>query len=212
MFKIQLPMFLNKVYRINEESANSELKDILLYLRQVERKGESPNLTEISTQETGRNSYQKGFKEGSQKERKKVVEIVTVLEKTVEDLEVRKEAMLNEMKGKIVKIAIATAKKIIRKEINEDSDTVVRVVREALKRMGHADKITIRVNPQDWMKIREMQPELLSSSLGEGSIHIEKDETIARGGSLVETDKGIIDARIEQQIDEVGQALSGGKN
>ena len=210
MFKVQLPMFLSKVYKIKEDYGNSELKDNLLHLPQVERKGESPSLTEISMEEIRRNSYQKGFEEGSQKERKKLAEIMAILKKIVKDMEVKEEAMFNEMKGKMVEIAIATAKKIIKKEIEEDSETIVRVVREALKRVGQAQKITIKVNPQDWMKLKEVQPELLSSSLREGSVYIEKDEAIARGGALVETDKGIIDARIERQLDEIDKVLSGG--
>lgn len=212
MFKVQLPMFLSKVYQIKKEYSKSGLKDILLHLPQMEREEESASLTEISREEIGRNSYQKGYEEGSQKERKKVVEIMAILEKIVKDLQVKKEAMLNEMKGKIVEIAIATAKKIIKKEIEEDSETIVRVVREALTRIKQAQKITIKVNPQDWMKLKEVQPELLSSSLREGSVYIEKDEAITAGGSLLETDKGIIDARIEQQIDEVNKALSGGQS
>ena len=210
MFKVQLPMFLSKVYKIKEDYGNSELKDNLLHLPQVERKGESSSPTEISREEIGRNSYQKGFEEGSQKERKKLAEIMAILKKIVKDLEVKEEAMFNEMKGKMVEIAIATAKKIMKKEIEEDSETIVRVVREALKRVGQAQKITIKVNPQDWMKLKEVQPELLSSSLRGGSVYIEKDEAIARGGALVETDKGIIDARIERQLDEIDKALSGG--
>lgn len=212
MFKVQLPMFLSKVYQIKKEYGKSALKDILPYLCQGEREAGSASLTEVSTQEIGRNSYQKGYEEGSQKERKKVVEMMAILEKIVKDLQVKKEAMFNEMKGKIVEIAIATAKKIIKKEIEEDSETIVRVVREALKQIKQAEKITIKVNPQDWMKLKEVQPELLSDSLREASVYIEKDEAIARGGSLLETDKGIIDARIEQQIEEVNKALSGGES
>lgn len=212
MFKVQLPMFLSKVHQIKKEYGKSALKDIHFHLRQKEREGGSASRTEVSTQEIGRNSYQKGYEEGSQKERKKVVEMMAILEKIVKDLQVKKEAMLNEMKGKIVEIAIATAKKIIKKEIEEDSETVVRVVKEALKQIKQAQKITIKVNPQDWMKLKEVQPELLSSSLGEASVYIEKDEAIAPGGSLLETDKGIIDARIERQIDEVNKALSGGES
>ena len=210
MFKVQLPMFLSKVYKVKEDYGNSELKDNLLHLPQVERKEESSSLTEISIEEIRKNSYQKGFEEGGQKERKIVIETMAILKKIVKDLEVKKEAVLNEMEGKIVQIAIATAKKIIKKEIEEDPETIVRVTREALKRVRQAQKITIKVNPQDWMKLKEVQPELLSSSLREGSVYIEKDEAIARGGSLVETDKGIIDARIERQIDEIDKVLSGG--
>lgn len=210
MYKVQLPMFLSKVYKVKEDFDNSELKDNPPSSRQVERKGESSSLTEISREEIGRNSYQRGYEEGSQKERKKLGGIMAILNKIVKDLKVKEEAMFNGMKGKMVEIAIATAKKIIKKEIEEDSETIVRVVREALKRIGQAEKITIKVNPQDWMKLKEVQPELLSSSLREGSVYIEKDEAIARGGALVETDKGIIDARIERQLDEIDKALSGG--
>ena len=210
MYKVQLPMFLSKVYKVKEDFDNSELKDNPPSSRQVERKGESSSLTEISREEIGRNSYQRGYEEGSQKERKKLAGIMAILNKIVKDLKVKEEAMFNGMKGKMVEIAIATAKKIIKKEIEEDSETIVRVVREVLKRIGQAEKITIKVNPQDWMKLKEVQPELLSSSLREGSVYIEKDEAIARGGALVETDKGIIDARIERQLDEIDKALSGG--
>jgi len=210
LYKVQLPMFLSKVYKVKEDFDNSELKDNPPSSRQVERKGESSSLTEISREEIGRNSYQRGYEEGSQKERKKLGGIMAILNKIVKDLKVKEEAMFNGMKGKMVEIAIATAKKIIKKEIEEDSETIVRVVREALKRIGQAEKITIKVNPQDWMKLKEVQPELLSSSLREGSVYIEKDEAIARGGALVETDKGIIDARIERQLDEIDKALSGG--
>jgi len=57
-----------------------------------------------------------------------------------------------------------------------------------------------------------VQPELLFSSLEKKNIYIEKDETITRGGSLIETDKEIIDARLEQQIYKVNKALLGEEN
>jgi len=205
-------MFLNKAYEIKKEGNGLESKNNPFFRAGPRKKGNSLNLAETSREEIEKISYEKGYQEGKEQEREKIREIMMILKRTVKDLEIKKETIINEMERKIVEIAMATARKIIKKEIDRDPQIILRTVRESLKRIKQAQKITIKVNPLDWTTLKKVQPELLFSSPGEESIYIEKDETIARGGSLIETDKEIIDARIEEQICEVKKALSGEKN
>ena len=212
MFKVKLPMFLNKAYQIKKEFNELESKNNSFSQTQLHKKENSLNLAETSREEIEKIGYEKGYQEGKEKEREKIREIIAILQKIVKDLEIKKEIIVDEMEQKTVEIAMATARKIIKKEIDQDPQVILRTVREALKRIKQAQKITIKVNPLDWTTLKKVQPELLFSSLEKKNIYIEKDETITRGGSLIETDKEIIDARLEQQIYKVNKALLGEEN
>jgi len=212
LFKVKLPMFLNKAYQIKKEFNELESKNNSFFQTQLHKKENSLNLAETSREEIEKIAYEKGYQEGKEKEREKIREIIAILQKIVKDLEVKKEIIVDEMEQKTVEIAMATARKIIKKEIDQDPQVILRTVREALKRIKQAQKITIKVNPLDWTTLKKVQPELLFSSLEKKNIYIEKDETITRGGSLIETDKEIIDARLEQQIYKVNKALLGEEN
>jgi len=205
-------MFLNKAYQIKKEFNELESKNNSFFQTQLHKKENSLNLAETSREEIEKIAYEKGYQEGKEKEREKIREIIAILQKIVKDLEVKKEIIVDEMEQKTVEIAMATARKIIKKEIDQDPQVILRTVREALKRIKQAQKITIKVNPLDWTTLKKVQPELLFSSLEKKNIYIEKDETITRGGSLIETDKEIIDARLEQQIYKVNKALLGEEN
>jgi len=205
-------MFLNKAYQIKKEFNELESKNNSFSQTQLHKKENSLNLAETSREEIEKIGYEKGYQEGKEKEREKIREIIAILQKIVKDLEIKKEIIVDEMEQKTVEIAMATARKIIKKEIDQDPQVILRTVREALKRIKQAQKITIKVNPLDWTTLKKVQPELLFSSLEKKNIYIEKDETITRGGSLIETDKEIIDARLEQQIYKVNKALLGEEN
>jgi len=209
LFKVKLPMFLSKAYQIKKEFNELESKNNSFFQTQLHKKENSLNLAETSREEIEKIGYEKGYQEGKEKEREKIREIIAILQKIVKDLEIKKEIIVDEMEQKTVEIAMATARKIIKKEIDQDPQVILRTVREALKRIKQAQKITIKVNPLDWTTLKKVQPELLFSSLEKKNIYIEKDETITRGGSLIETDKEIIDARLEQQIYKVNKALLG---
>lgn len=209
MFKIRLHRFLKGVYPIKHASSSFRDKNITSSskndIKRIINDSNSLNLEKIK-----RSSYEEGFREGRHHEQKQISQLINALKRAVMDLEAKKETMVEQTEKEIAKIVIAVARKIVKKEINQDPDVVVRVAREALERVMDVQSITVRVNPLDWEKLKEVQPELLSLSSGQ-SLHIEKDKTIERGGTIVETGNGTIDARIEQQIEALSQALLGEK-
>jgi flagellar assembly protein FliH len=64
----------------------------------------------------------------------------------------------------------------------------------------------VRVNPGDLEQIREHREELLSN--GEiKNLRVVEDQRVDRGGVVVETDGGTIDARISTQVNEAKRVL-----
>ena len=68
-------------------------------------------------------------------------------------------------------------------------------------------RITIKLNPADLELLADIKPQLLSGLPEAGRAAFEADEGIARGGCLIETDGGEVDARIERQFQVVEEAF-----
>ncbi|MCD6256825.1 hypothetical protein J7J45_02020 [Candidatus Aerophobetes bacterium] len=209
MFKVRFPSPLKNVYLIksdrvlkkegdmlNEESGFTEKKEIYLddYIEQIKRK-----------------FYQKGFDDGKKHLQDQVLNIVGIFKKATEKLEMEKNSLIKKGEKQLIRVAIAIAKKIIRKEVSVDPEIIKKVVREALQKIVESSSrlIIIRVNPQDWQSIMQIDPGTLPSELSTKKVEIKKDATIQPGGCIVETEGQLVNASIEHQIGQICEALLG---
>ncbi len=107
------------------------------------------------------------------------------------------------------RFAIAVAERIVKREIALDESVVLRQMREAIRRIIGAESITMRVHPSDEALVRSHRAAMLSSSDAVREILIEGDETIERGGCILESATGNVDARIGTQMRQIETALFG---
>jgi len=112
-----------------------------------------------------------------------------------------------DVEADLVQLALAVARKIVGRDVSLGPDAVTRIIREALTRVEHAGRITIKLNPADLELLADIKPQLLSGLPEAGRAVFEADEGIARGGCLIETDEGEVDARIERQFQVVEEAF-----
>jgi flagellar assembly protein FliH len=107
---------------------------------------------------------------------------------------------------KIVKdISTAIAEKIIKRELNKDSifqDTL----HDTLPKIIGANKIVVKINPVE-LELLEKENRIEVYEKKYGHIKFEHDEKIEKGGCLIETDIGNVDARISSQINEIARQL-----
>ena len=101
----------------------------------------------------------------------------------------------------VVRLALKVARKIIHREIKADPDIIQTLVRVALSHVAEKSPVTVHLNPVDYNYLQEQRSEL---SQAEGrDIALLADKSIERGGCLVHTECGDIDARIEEKFREV---------
>ena len=82
------------------------------------------------------------------------------------------------------------------------------LLRNALEMVGGQPNIKIKIKPQDDPLIRSILAEEMPDSDIDDHVTIIPDRSIKSGGCLIETDYGVIDARIEQQVDELHKILN----
>jgi flagellar biosynthesis/type III secretory pathway protein FliH len=83
---------------------------------------------------------------------------------------------------------------------------VVEVVTGALRRSVDRDRLVVEVNPDDVELVRDSVTEA-ADRLGVGRLEVVAERRVARGGCVVRTSEGEIDARVTEQLDRAGELL-----
>lgn len=108
----------------------------------------------------------------------------------------------------ILEISVDIAKKIIKREIQQDPSVILDNILEILKGLSKEEtKITLRVNPAQVSLLKAEIPELMSTAGLDAKVLVVPDEELMEGGCMVTTTNGVIDATIETQLSVISEAL-----
>ncbi len=144
------------------------------------------------------------LRESLDRERKHLSMASESAAKLIRELETLKEKILESSEEEILELVFLIVGKVIHKEVSVDRDIVISVLREAMRTMRGKEDVRIRMNPEDYRHITETNPDFLGSY---GDITIERDEGIDRGGAVIETQSGAVDARLDRQVEKIRGAL-----
>jgi len=101
----------------------------------------------------------------------------------------------------VIQLSTLIAEKILKREISKDS-IIENILTEALKRVIGANKVLVKLNPDDFKNFNIENKNFFSDG-SLSKINFESDERIDKGGCLVETEIGNVDARISTQLNEL---------
>lgn len=107
-----------------------------------------------------------------------------------------------------IKLASAIASKLIRRELASDPQLPLTLVREALQMVVGADRVTIRLNPEDHALLNESAARLAAQLRPISACDVIADATIERGGCRVDTQLGSIDQQFDSQLQRIVEELS----
>lgn len=142
-------------------------------------------------------AQQEGFAEGYQV----WVEQVAKLEEEI--INVRQE-----LKKMLIPAALKAAKKIVGREIELSEDTIVDIVSNQLKAVAQHSKVIIYVNKRDFEAVENSRQRLKDVFEHLESLSIRERSDIGRGGCVIETEMGIINAQLENQWSALERAFA----
>ncbi len=115
--------------------------------------------------------------------------------------------LLAEAEPKIIELVLAISRKVISEEMAERPTVVLNLVRGALERVRDQDNINIHVSPDDYDQIMQARRDLQGVVGVERSLTVSADPVLARGGCLIETSFGTVEAGIDTQLEAIRRAL-----
>lgn len=152
-------------------------------------------------------SYEKGLSDGIQKGRElqkneafHTLQSMVSLMKETGDL---KKNILDKAEEQIIQLSLTIAEKVIHLEVTTNREVIRNVLKEAIRNIVDRENMKVRIHPQDFQYMMEIKSDFLQNFDGIKNIIFEEDVSIGRGGAIIETLFGEVDARLDQQYSEI---------
>lgn len=113
----------------------------------------------------------------------------------------------DDIEPEVVMLSVDIARKIVKREVDSNDGFVLTTVREALRQLRDRQDIKIWVNPQDYELALSSKDDIKSYCDGIRSMEIVENRRTGRGGCLIESRNGHLDARLETQFQVVENAM-----
>jgi flagellar assembly protein FliH len=149
--------------------------------------------------------YAQGERAGDEAAGKRNEAMVRRLVATIEEISSLRAGMMRTTERELVRLAVAMAERIVRREVDVDAELLNAMARVAIDRLGENVAATIHLNPADYESMMAAR----QGKAFEGAVQVVADPQVGRGGCLVKSAFGVVDAGIDTQIREMSQALLG---
>ena len=168
-----------------------------------EAKSEQDSLKKSGYSEGVNQGREEGFSEG----KAEVERLIERTHKILEGVMARREEILSETEQQIVELVILMTRKVV-KIISENQKSVVMAnILQALKKVKGRGNVTVRVNMSDVKLTTEHIQDFIKQVENVQGITVLEDSSVDKGGCVVETDFGAIDAKIQSQLSELETAI-----
>jgi flagellar biosynthesis/type III secretory pathway protein FliH len=106
-----------------------------------------------------------------------------------------------------VELALQIAERVVAGTIAASPDRLLDVVRGALRTIIERERVILLVHPEDLDLMRDGVAEVTGALGGIEHLEVQEERRVARGGAIVRTSLGEVDARIETKLERVRSAI-----
>lgn len=111
------------------------------------------------------------------------------------------------MEKTVIPVALKAARKILGREIELSETAISDIVANNLKAVSQHKRVTIYVNKEDLSRLEKKREDLKRLFEGLEALSLRPREDITRGGCVIETEAGIINAKLESMWDAIERAF-----
>jgi flagellar assembly protein FliH len=101
------------------------------------------------------------------------------------------------VEGQAVELSVQIAEKVVAGAVEVSPERLLDVVRGALRTIVERERVTVLVHPDDVALLREAMPDL----------DVYEERRVTRGGALLRTSYGEIDAQLETKLSRAREAV-----
>jgi flagellar assembly protein FliH len=114
---------------------------------------------------------------------------------------------LREGEKQLERAVLLVAGALVGRTIEADPALIAHLVEPLVARLRRAQRVMVRVHPDDTATLAARLPELRRRTELEGALEIVGDPALARGDCSLESDLGDLDARISTRLSELARTL-----
>ncbi|WP_296665104.1 flagellar assembly protein FliH [Treponema sp. UBA753] len=176
------------------EKAKAEAQDII-----SNAKIEEKSIFEKSKSDGFKAGHEEGYKAGNEEAQR----LVERIHKMIEAVQAKRQEILDNTEQQIVNLVILIVRKVVKIMSENQKSVIMSNVLQALKKVKGSGDVTLRVNLSDVKLTTEHIKDFIRQVENIKNISVVEDSSVEKGGCIVETDFGAIDARISSQLNEL---------
>jgi flagellar assembly protein FliH len=146
---------------------------------------------------------EEGYKEGAAEVERLVGRLHVILDRAMD----KRAEILSETEAQVVELVLLVAKKVVKVISDNQKSVVVQNIQQALRKLKTKSDVIVRVNIADLQLATEHVKDFVTMAENAKKLQIVEDSTVDRGGCVIETDFGEIDARISSQLSELEERI-----
>ena len=152
--------------------------------------------------------YKDGWDEGIAKANGEVERLTERMHDMINGIINKRTSIFIEAEQQIISLVLSIARKVIKVLSENQKNVVINNVIHSLKKLSTRKNIAIRVNLADLELTTQYKDKFIKIAETE-NIKILEDTTVDKGGCIIETDFGTLDARISSQLHEIEDKIQG---
>ncbi len=156
-------------------------------------------------------AYESGFRQGEKAgleiAEKKLEATMRRYSESIMEIGRLKPTLYARAERDVVKLALEVAKKLVHREVHVDREIIQTLVKVALSHVATKSPVTVRLHPADYSYMLEQRSAGNRPGESEQDLVLLADKSIERGGCLIQSESGDIDARIKEEFHEVERAF-----
>jgi flagellar assembly protein FliH len=182
-------------------------------LRDACQSGFTPvfELAEVTLQNQWQAGYEKGRIDGEKSLSEQLIqqraELHELFHGTIDSVRKTIPQVVRETENALIALALEVARKLV-SEMPISAPMVEAAVRDALAQMEGSSQTTVKLNPADLELLLSTDSPLCVSAEESKEIRLVSSNDVTRGGCLVETSFGTVDARRETKFDLLKKNLN----
>ncbi|MDA3849881.1 MAG: flagellar assembly protein FliH [Spirochaetaceae bacterium] len=158
----------------------------------------------LENREAGeKKGHQDGFAEGSAEVQRLVDRLHTIINAAIE----KRSDIINEAESQLIDLVLLISSKVVKVISENQKNVVINNVVQALRKLKSRGNVAIRVNLADLALTTDNVQNFMKMVENVKSIVVLEDTSVDKGGCVIETDFGQIDARISSQLKEIEEKI-----
>ena len=150
---------------------------------------------------------EEGLREGREEALAALTPALEALAQASEAVEASQHVRAERLEAHAVDLALFLAEKIIGGALAVEPGLVVESVRGALRGIVERERVTVLVHPEDLELVRDAMDGLRATLGGIEHCEVQAERRVSRGGAVVRTPDGDVDARVETKLQRAREVV-----
>ena len=147
--------------------------------------------------------FQQGHAEGYADGLKEAQPVIESFQTAVDKLLSARAEFYSQAEKEMIELVMSVAHEVIGINTDQDPALAKNVILKAVEQLRLREKMTVRINPDDLAEAEKVKPELSRKVEDIEKVDFKTDSLVTRGGCIIETNIGMIDARLESQLESI---------